>query len=161
MTLQVDVAHSSIPRSTVSCIHYHKKYSPSYLGISSQLFIAIPSIQAKCSLSSQTAGFSSEPWWENRWETLQGNEATEEENGNLQETKKKAGLPLCSQTLPPPLTSATDPLSILSVLRFPECHLNGILKYIIFGTGVYHWHNTFNIIHGFVFIISLFLFIAE
>lgn len=88
MTLQVDVAHSSIPRSTVSCIHYHKKYSQSYLGISSQLFIAIPSIQAKCSLSSQTAGFSSEPRWENRWETLQGNEATEEENGNLQETKK-------------------------------------------------------------------------
>lgn len=137
MTLQVDVAHSSIPRSTVSCIHYHKKYSPSYLGISSQLFIAIPSIQAKCSLSSQTAGFSSEPWWENRWETLQGNEATEEENGNLQETKKKAGLPLCSQTLPPPLTSASH-RSALHSFSFTFSRMSSKWNFKVHN--LWYWH---------------------
>lgn len=87
MTLQVDAAHSSIPRSTESCIHYYKKYSQSYLGISTQVFIAPPSIQAKCSQSSQTAGFSGEPLWKNRWDTLQGNEATEEENRNYKESR--------------------------------------------------------------------------
>ena len=102
MTLQVDVDHSSIPRSTVSCIHYHKKYSQSYLGISTQLFTAPPSSQAKCSQSSPTAGFSGEPLRKNRWETLQGNEATEEENRNLYETKKKAGCPFIAKPFPHP-----------------------------------------------------------
>lgn len=88
-----------------------------------------PSIQAKCSQSRQAEGFTSKRV-ENRWETLQENEATGEENGNSYKTKKKAGLPLCSQTLPPPLAHWL-PLSC-SLPRSSntprENHINGVLK---------------------------------
>ena len=107
MTLQVDVAHSSIPRSTVSCTHYHKKYSQSYVGITTQLFTPLPQSKQNVHNQAKRKGSEAIQGTKFRPKTLQGNEATEEENRNLQETKKKAGLPLCSQTLPPPLTSAS------------------------------------------------------
>lgn len=84
------------------CIHYSKKYS-CYLGICAQLF-TLPSFNPSKMF---TINASWRVHQQSRWRTggkhSQGNEATGEETGNSYKTKKKAGLPLCSQTLPPSL----------------------------------------------------------
>lgn len=133
MTLQVDVAHSSIPRSTVSCIHYHKKYSRSYLGISTQLFIPPPpSIQAKHSPPSRAEGFNSEPLWKTGGKHSKEMRLLERKT-ETPRRQRKLGCLFVAKPFPhhEPM-SATDLFSVPAVLPFLESQINTMLKGITF-----------------------------